>query len=195
MATAMRQDALRRALLDQTRAHIVRIASLNALSPEQLAWTPPEGGWGVAQILEHLLTTNGTYLPMMERLTGEATERAEPDEEWKPSLAGGMLIKSMSSPRKFKAPRVFRDVLHPRSGVRQAFIDQLQQLVRLLETADRVSWRRTRTASPVSRLIRLNLGDCYAVLPAHTERHLGQIERVTGHGGFPTSTGSSHATS
>lgn len=185
MATPIRQDTMRRALLEQTRAHVGRVASLDALSPAQLTWSPPDGGWNIAQVLEHLLVSNECYLPMMEGLTREATVRAREEEEWKPSLAGGLLIRSMTSRRKFKAPKVFRDVLNPRKAVRQAFVDQLAGLINLLETADLVSWRRTRTASPVSKLIRLNLGDCYAILPAHTERHLGQIDRVQGHTGFP----------
>lgn len=186
MPAAIRQDALRRALIEQTRAHIGRVESLNALSPVQLTWPPPEGGWNISQVLEHLLVSNECYLPMMERLTHEAAVGAQPQEEWKPSLAGGLLIRSMSSRRNFKAPKVFRDVLHPREAVRSAFIEQLESLVRLLETAESVSWRRTRTVSPVSKLIRLNLGDCYAILPAHSERHLGQIERIQTKAGFPT---------
>jgi hypothetical protein len=36
-----------------------------------------------------------------------------------------------------------------------------------------------------SRLIRLNLGDCFMVGVAHARRHLGQIERIRAQPGFP----------
>jgi hypothetical protein len=194
MATAISQDKQRQALSRQTREHMTRIEGLRSLSADQLAWTPPEGGWGVAHVLEHLVITNDNYLPMMDRLTREASVGAQPGDGWKPSLAGGLLIKSMTSPRRFKTPKLFSDVMHPRDNVVAAFTDQLRRIESLLEAADRVSWRHTRTASPVSRLIPLNLGDCFTVLPAHNERHLGQIDRVMSHTRFPAGSESGHPT-
>jgi len=46
-------------------------------------------------------------------------------------------------------------------------------------------WRPSLLSSPISRLIRLNLGDCFAILVAHARRHLGQIERIKTHAEFP----------
>jgi hypothetical protein len=55
----------------------------------------------------------------------------------------------------------------------------------LIERARPLEWRRLRIASPLSRLIRLNLGDCFMVGVAHARRHLGQIERIRAQPGFP----------
>jgi hypothetical protein len=48
-----------------------------------------------------------------------------------------------------------------------------------------LDWRRTRTTSPISPLIRLNLGDCFTILVVHAQRHLGQIDRLRGRSDYP----------
>jgi hypothetical protein len=65
------------------------------------------------------------------------------------------------------------------------FRARLRDTALLLERARRLEWNRIRLASPISRLVRLNLGDCFAINAAHARRHLGQIERIRNRPEFP----------
>ena len=47
-----------------------------------------------------------------------------------------------------------------------------------LRAAAGLDWRAVRLSSPVSRFIRLNLGDAFVILVVHAQRHLGQITRI-----------------
>jgi hypothetical protein len=60
----LQQDVIRR--LDAVEERL-RTAS-DGLSPRQLAWSPPEGGWGIAQVFEHLCITDEANFPVWERL-------------------------------------------------------------------------------------------------------------------------------
>ena len=159
------------------------------LTPRQLAWTPPAGGWSVGQVLEHLCVANGLYLQQCDALVARGTP-APAGTEWKPSLVGGWLARSIApeAARKLPAPKVFRPGPAPRDGVLDAFASRQERLAGLIERAAPLDWRRLRGPSPVSPLIRLNLGDMFQVLTNHTARHLGQARRIVALEGFPRET-------
>ena len=54
-----------------------------------------------------------------------------------------------------------------------------------MESAKGIDLRRNKVTSPVSKLIRINLGDALLILVVHSQRHLQQIARVRAHPDFP----------
>ena len=156
------------------------------LTRGQLAWSPPDGGWGVAQVLEHLTLTNEQYLTEIRAcLAHRPRRRRTAKAEWRPSLAGRLLEHAMLSPRKARAPRVWRPGPVVRPQPLDGFTRTLSELSAQLDRAADVDLRRARTRSPASRLIRLNLGDAFELQALHAERHLGQIRRITLRPEFP----------
>ena len=141
-------------------------------------WNPPEGGWSVAQVFEHLCVATDDYLavlrPLVARLSSNDKTRA--DLTWRPSFAGGLLAKSMVSPRKVSAPKVWTPGPVPRPNVIAEFLVRQQELGRLIAESANSEWNRVRLASPVSFLIRMNIGDAFTILVRHTERHFKQID-------------------
>jgi hypothetical protein len=193
MATAIRQSEyadLLRAELVATDARLQAVAG--TLSQRALGWTPPAGGWTIAQVLEHMIVAADSYLTPMRRLADEAlatalaTAGAGADPFWRPSLLGGMLAKSLRGPRKLPAPRAYAPAGVPRSDGLEQFRARLRDTALLLERARPLVWSGIRWASPISRLIQLNLGDGFAISAAHARRHVGQIERIRTQPGFPT---------
>ena len=176
------------AALAAADARIERVA--RPLDAGRLGWRPPEGGWSIAEVLEHLCISNDDYLAKLRPLlSGGGARRAAVAGAgaggWRPSLFGGFLARSLQSPRKLPAPKIWRIDRAPRPGVLDEFLAREREIARLLRASTDFDWRRTRLASPVSRLIRLNLGDAFAVLAVHSARHAGQIERVRAHPAFP----------
>lgn len=160
------------------------------LSEAQLAWAPPGGGWSVGQVLEHLVVSDALYLERMRRALEAAVaagrHRGVPTA-WRGSLFGRLLAAAVApdSARRVGAPRVFKPGPAARPGVLEAFLATRGELSALLRRADGWDVSRIRLASPVSALVRLNLGDAFRILANHAERHLGQVERVMGEAGFP----------
>ena len=179
-AAKVRQDELRSLLhleVEQATARVLALAS--QLDDRALDRVPPDGGWSVARVLEHLCVAHDSYAGPIRSLIGRAGARpATPDTEWRPTLMGGWLARGMQSPRRLPAPKIFRPSAAPRPRVVQEFRQRQEELDQLLDAAAAVDWTRLKTGSPVNRLIRLNLGDCFVVNVLHAERHVGQMERV-----------------
>ncbi|CAN5569723.1 DinB family protein [soil metagenome] len=159
------------------------------LAAAQLRWPPPSGGWSIAQVFEHLVTSHTGYLEKLPEVIDAARERGDRAArgEWRPSLAGGFLLRSVDpkNERRGPSPRSWRPGTEPRADAVEAFLHTQEELTALLHRAEGLDLNRIRTSSPVSKLIRLNLGDCFAILAAHGQRHMRQVERIRRSGGFP----------
>lgn len=169
----------------EVRASIATIAQLrDELSYLQLGWRPPDGGWSIAQVFEHLMISDVSYLDRMREMVDHGKRG---DTPWKPTFGGGLLIRAVSpaQKRKSQAPRIYRPPAEPRANVVEAYLALRTNFLELIERADGVDLRRNRMVSPVTPLIRPNLGDAIMVLTVHTQRHLQQIERIRAQPAFP----------
>ena len=169
------------------RASIAELRSeVSPLAYLQLGWQPPEGGWSVAQVIEHLIITDQSYVDRLDRLL--AHKPAQPSHEvWQPSLIGGFLVRSQlpDSKRKLRTPSRWRPGPQPRAHPLEEYITLRERLIELVQKADGHDLRRTKLSSPASRFVRLNLGDAIMTLVVHTQRHLKQIARIKAHPQFP----------
>ena len=157
------------------------------LTPAQLSWQPPGGGWSVAQVLEHLVIAHESYLNVMRPLIYErsAAHADGGTAAWEPSLMGWMLVAALRSSRKLPAPTLFKVTTAPRDGVLDAFKTRQNIVTTFLRAASALDWTRVRFSSPAARWVRLNLGDAFMILTVHAQRHVKQMEAVRDQAGFP----------
>jgi hypothetical protein len=149
--------------------------------PSLLARQPADGGWSAAQVFEHLCVANDSYLIALRRLLPDGTASARAGANpapWRASFAGKLLVRSMESPRKVPAPTMWRPTVTPRANVIGEFLERQREIEQLIERSTAFEWQRMRLSSPVSRLIRMNVGDAFTLLVRHEERHFRQIDRV-----------------
>lgn len=146
--------------------------------PAALGWPPPDGGWSVGQVFEHLCVANDDYLVTLRRVLADPPAGSRAASRWKPSLTGRLLVRSFESSRKLPAPKRWRPAPAPRPNVVRELLARQRELVELIERSMAFEWNRVRLASPVSPLIRMNVGDAFAILVTHAERHFRQIDRV-----------------
>ena len=182
------QRELQQGVTERIRAVETRLrAAIAGLSQAQLAWSPPDGGWGIAQVFEHLCVADEAYLPLLERLVRapNAPRRDTAEVAWAPRWGGKLLIGALSRPRKVKAPKRFRIGPTVREGVITHFFATIPRGVALMHEADALRWSKVKLGSVAMPLIRMNLGDVFLLGVVHTERHAGQIERVRNHPQFP----------
>jgi uncharacterized damage-inducible protein DinB len=188
---AQPQGAYLEDLSRMARETDARVESLvRPLSDAQLRWRPADGGWSIAEVLEHLCLAHDSYDAVLGKIVDAPdAPRADADAPWSATLAGGMLVRSFASDRRTRAPKIFRPGFEPRPDVLDAFLARERQLLARLARLARartVDLRRVKLASPVTRLIRMNLGDALGVLVHHARRHLGQMVRVRARVGFPS---------
>lgn len=183
----MNQEALRsRLFIELDCVSLDAKAVAGDLDPHQLLWQPEGGGWSIAQVLEHLIVADDSYLNVMRGLiyARNAPHAENGSASWEPSLAGWLLVSSFRSKRKMEAPKLY-EVNAPRADALNAFQERQQTIIAFLRAASALDWTRVRFSSPVGKWIRVNLGDAFMVLTVHAQRHIKQMERLRDQPGFP----------
>ncbi len=171
-------------LLDRLLPELDRIeprtrVAVTGLPDAKFREIPPDGGWSIAQVFEHLCVANLAYLdgPLVAAFA-KARERGPAARPWRPSFVGGWLVRSLAegtgrlpAPGKFQVGPVVRD------QVVDEFLGSIVRTRSLVLEAERCDLS-VGLSSPASGLMRINLGDALATIVVHAHRHLGQAERT-----------------
>lgn len=177
------------AAVDAVSARARQLAG--TLAPAQLTWHRPTGGWSVGEVLEHLVTADSLYEEGVRRALRGARRSASPvpASAWRGTLVGSFLVRMLdpNNSRRVPAPRKFQPGPTARPGVLAIFLERQELLKGWIREAEGSDLNRARLSSPVSRLIRLNLGDYFEITIVHTRRHMQQIQRVVDDAAFPKS--------
>lgn len=171
--------------LEQLRPKLARIeprarAVASGLSPERFRTRPPDGGWSVGEVFEHLCRSDDSYLEqVLPEAIARARSRPAPKRPFAPSLLGGFMISALKEDNRRRLPTTSKLQVQGRirDGVLEAFLEGVRTLESLMREADghdlTVSFR-----SPISPILRLRLGDAFVILTEHAHRHLAQAERA-----------------
>jgi hypothetical protein len=161
-----------------------------SMTPAQFNWRASPRRWSVGQCLEHLVLTARIYPEPIEAMIREARERqVRREPPYREGLLARYLIYSMEpppglrvrSPRRVE-PRDDLDVI----SVPRNFDELHARLGNLIAAADGVSLAHGRMASPFLPLLKLTLGQVFAVNLAHARRHLWQARQVMRLQAFPS---------
>lgn len=158
----------------------VAIGRLQNLATTALLNAAADGGWSIAQCIEHLNSYGKYYLPQIHKKL-HAAEKTTQHVPFKSSWLGCYFIQMMepkAQGRKFKA---FKDHipptdLDPHRTVAE-FIQQQEQLLQYLRMAHEYPLHSIKIPISITKLVRLSLGDVFQFCIAHDERHLQQALR------------------
>jgi len=178
-ASPLRSPVLVPLLADLDRVEPRTRVAVTGLPEAKFREVPPDGGWSVAQVFEHLCRANEEYLKgPLPAAIARARARGPSERRWRPSFVGGWLGNALVEGGKpLPAPRLFQAGPQPRDQVVDVFLATVRRLRELMHEADGYDLG-IGLASPVSPLVRLNVGDAFRVLVVHCHRHLGQAERT-----------------
>jgi hypothetical protein len=165
------------------------VAATAGLSQDQWNYRPASGGWGIAQILEHMVVVQEIVGGPIAGALAAAPETPGPDQAIVDSI---LKTKFTDRSRRFPSP----EVSHPTSRWTPAesldkLVSNTARLVGYLESTPGL--RRHRVPAPPLRAISggaYELMDGYQWLLAlalHTDRHTEQILEVKAEPGFPRS--------
>ena len=166
-------------------------ALVAGLSNEAFNWRPEQSRWSICECLDHLNVTAELYLPVIDRaLAKSRSQGLLADVPARRGLIGGWIVRFSEPPPKgrVKAPKAFLPKAdQPLDSVVPRFMELQNQVAERLRQANGVDLWRTKIRSPAIALLRLSLGETFALMTAHERRHLWQAEQVKGDPGFPTS--------
>ncbi|SEW19068.1 DinB family protein [Chitinophaga arvensicola] len=178
-------------LLRQLRKNIVAVQykvenSLGSQTPAILQHAPAPGKWSAIQCLEHLNTYGRVYLPALDTAIANAAQRnSQPNKLFKSSWLGAYFTRLMQPSAdgqlrsRMKSPKGHLPAIQPEvATVLQEFIQQQEQMEKLMLRAEKVNIQQIKIPTSLSRFIKLSAGDTFGFLTAHINRHVLQAERA-----------------
>lgn len=157
-------------------------------------WRPEPGKWSISECFEHLSVTAEQYAPKLEECIREGRRQGrtgvgEPKRGW----VMGWMIRTMEPPatRALKAPKAFqpRDAA-PKKEVYPRFQQLHRELASTMADADGLDLAKNRLTSPITSLLRMSLGEAFALILSHMRRHVWQAQQIRQAPGFPAPGGS-----
>ncbi|MCG8349675.1 MAG: DinB family protein [Chloroflexales bacterium] len=173
-----------RALSDDVQHSFGRLTAL------QLNWKPNPDEWSVGQCVDHIITANASYVPIITRITSGEKQQNTLWERMPilPTFFGHLLkqVLKPDSPQKISAPKAFR----PSSSVIDAqivqrFLDQQQQVIAYMQASEKLDVAKINITSPALPVITYSLLDAYRIIIIHERHHLVQSRRLLTIDGFP----------
>jgi len=158
-------------------------AEAATINEAQAAFRPADDEWTIGEIVEHVNIVNGGFL----RITHKLLRQAEADPKPAPAdlnLGGVIVNENGEQAPKFQAPETVR----PKGGV--AIADAVAGIQKTIAGFAEIQSRlaavdlsEQKFPHPVAGP--LNGYQWLILLAEHSNRHLGQIERVKVSAGFP----------
>ena len=163
-------------------------SAFGRLNVEQLNWKPSQDKWSIAECLQHLITSNETYFPILDKLAlGYTPSFWEKYNPFSRSIGRSMInTLGIKISKKFKSPKIFKPKETKYSqSILKNFSDHQEILMDKMNQLKHLDGKKIILSSPVSPLITLPLSDCLEVLSTHEERHLNQAKNIMALSAFP----------
>ncbi len=155
------------------------------MSDENFYRRPGPDKWCAGECLDHLNITAGLYLNEIEKSVSKENNPPRTAADYKPRYILDKFIKMTgpNSKTKLKSPDVLvRKNLHEFKLPKRIVIDQFfsiqKKLQEFLKQSENISLSKTTISWPVSRFIKLQLGEAFLLNGVHALRHLQQAERA-----------------
>ncbi|MCP9290358.1 DinB family protein [Gracilimonas sediminicola] len=171
LSTADRDFAVE--YLNATHQNIVDL--VEPLPDEAWNYTPEDGGWSVANCLEHILTTESSFFQMAQGYMSQS----EADPDFDSSVSDGVLIGMMAN----RGTRVQTAEQFEPSGkwaTKQEMLDELEssrdRLINYLSNAKQ-NLRDHKANTPFGEI---DTYQVFLLVGAHSQRHTFQMQEVLG---------------
>lgn len=148
------------------------------LPPDMLNKSAIDGGWSIAQCLEHLNTYSAYYLSLIK----SAIQRYNHENTvYKSTLLGAYLNSLMGDDgggKKYKAkPRHQPAAILNAREVVERFKHYQVELLQYVREAEKTDLNKGRLPVSINPFLKLSLGDVLVFMELHQKRHLAQAAR------------------
>lgn len=143
---------------------------------------PSNGGWTMAECVDHLSTILKEVNPPLKQGIHEGKAKGNKVAgPFRYGFIGKWITKSMEPPikQKMKANKIYV----PRPGKSAAvlleeYADTHNTLHQLIREADGIDLAKTKVTSPALRILRIAVGEWFFFINAHERRHIWQMEQI-----------------
>jgi hypothetical protein len=171
-------------LLDQlekmVNSHLEHAVKVFQNQPVSILLQPAaDGGWSIAQCLEHLNRYGDYYLPAIKK----GLDKSYPNSDTFTSTWLGKFFTEMMDPAKSKKKVKAFKAYNPAPAldapaVVAEFIHQQEVLLDYINQARKADLDAIRIPISIAKWIRLKAGDVFQFVIVHNERHMLQAKRA-----------------
>lgn len=153
------------------------------LTEEELVWKSSPDKWSIAECMQHIIIANSIYIEdINKRLQKAEVKTIEYPIRF--SITGRFFLFAVDPKYKWKvpAPKIFKPiqenkVVNGRNTIRD-FLKLQEETMSTAQKATAYDHTFVRTYSPLSKLIRFNVGEQMYIMMRHTQRHISQALQV-----------------
>jgi hypothetical protein len=160
----------------------------SGLSEAQINWKPSEEKWSIGECLEHLVITHRLYNSKIKELQPLFEDSGEGSLKFKHTFSGRMILKYVdpNSTTRSKTFKVFKPSMRQiNTNIIRSFCEEVEAMISFAEQLQGADLRKIKISSPVSKLLRMNVGDALLINLYHDKRHLNQAEKILNETNFP----------
>lgn len=176
----MKASILIKELTEITKENINAVQTLKKLTDKELNYKETNDSWSVLECIEHLNRYGDFYIPEIKQQVEKSNVKSS--DEFKSGFLGNYFAKSMLPKEKLNKMKTFKSMNPLNSSLERhildKFIDQQEEIVKLLALSKQVNLTKIKTSISISKLIKLRLGDTFRVLIYHNLRHIIQAKNV-----------------
>lgn len=158
------------------------ITDFGILTNEQLNWKPNSTTWSIAQNIDHLITVNESYYPVLASLEkGTYKTPFIARIGFIVSFIGTMILNAVQPDRK-KKMKTF-SIWEPSTGkinddILKRFEIHQNELKQKIEEAKELIEQGVVISSPANRNIVYKLETAFDIIVSHEQRHLEQAKEI-----------------
>ncbi len=152
------------------------------LTPEELNRKPNASTWSIGQVIDHIITVNKSYYPVVEQL--RAGTYRTPWTAKVPFLVnwfGDFILKGVEPERrkKIKTFPVWEPaVSEVRADIVSHFAEHQRELAGFVAVCSDLIEDGKVISSPANRFIVYEIGRAFDIIMAHEHRHLNQSREI-----------------
>ncbi len=159
-----------------------------SLKENQINWKPSEKKWSVGECIDHLVVTHKLYNSKIKELQPLAEVSGEGSFKFKHTFSGRMILKYVdpNSTTRAKTFKVFKPSMRQiNTNIIRSFCEEVETMISFAEKLRGVDITKIKISSPVTKLLRMNVGDVLLINLYHDKRHINQAEKIINETNFP----------
>ena len=153
----------------------------SGLSENQINWKPSEEKWSVGECIDHLVVTHKLYNSRIKELQPLFEDLGEGSFKFKHSFSGRMILKYVdpNSTTRAKTFKVFKPSMRQiNTNIIRSFCEEVETMISFAEKLHGADLTKLKISSPVTKLLKMNVGDALLINLYHDKRHLNQAEKI-----------------
>ena len=152
------------------------------LSEDQFNTKPAPDKWSVAECIGHLNATWDQYKGLINNaVTQNQNSSVKNSDIFNPRYLMKLFTNMMEPPYKFKMKTFTKFVPLEKFNKQETlnkFNSDVDEFIDYIKIAENVDLKNTIVISPVSKVIKFQLGELFPFLAAHARRHIWQADNV-----------------